>query len=92
MPKVFISELLVEKFSAEVQSIIKRIVNDIDTKAVQADNFLYSGRTWQLCSAEYKTLLAESEYAAWLAVWGYRANHFTVSINPLVRLSHHRGS
>ena len=27
--------------------------------------------------------MAESEYAAWLAAWGYRANHFTVSINAL---------
>ena len=28
-------------------------------------------------------LLEESEYAAWMAAWGYRANHFTVSINHL---------
>ena len=28
-------------------------------------------------------LLEESEYAAWTAAWGYRANHFTVSINYL---------
>lgn len=28
-------------------------------------------------------LLKESEYAAWTAAWGYRANHFTVSINYL---------
>jgi hypothetical protein len=27
--------------------------------------------------------LAESEYAAWMAAWGYRANHFTVNINRL---------
>ncbi len=32
---------------------------------------------------DYQTLLAESEYAAWMAAWGYRANHFTVSINHL---------
>ncbi len=83
MPKVFISELLVEEFSTPVQKIIQRIVSDIDESNVQASNFLYSGRTWQLNSTEYQTLLAESEYAAWLAVWGYRANHFTVSINHL---------
>lgn len=83
MPKVFISELLVEEFSAEVQAIINRIVNDINEDAITADNFLFSGRTWSLSNAEYQTLLKESEYAAWLAVWGYRANHFTVSINHL---------
>lgn len=83
MPKVFISELLVEEFSEEVQSIIGRIVDSVDEKAISADDFLYSGRTWELSSSEYQTLLKESEYAAWLAVWGYRANHFTVSINHL---------
>lgn len=83
LPKVFISELLVEEFSDEVQAIIKRLVDDIDVANVSKDNFLYSGRHWQLSSDEYKTLLNESEYAAWLAAWGFRANHFTVSINHL---------
>jgi hypothetical protein len=27
--------------------------------------------------------MKESEYAAWMAAWGYRANHFTVSVNAL---------
>lgn len=31
----------------------------------------------------YQTLLAESEYAAWLSVMGLRANHFTISVNHL---------
>ncbi len=31
----------------------------------------------------YNQLREESEYAAWLYVFGYRANHFTVSINYL---------
>ncbi|TRX53129.1 DUF1338 domain-containing protein [Thalassomonas sp. M1454] len=83
LPKVFISELLVEEFSLQVQEIIKRLVAEIDSENVAKDNFLYSGRHWQLTSSEYKTLLNESEYAAWLAAWGFRANHFTVSINHL---------
>ncbi len=83
LPKVFISELLVEEFSEEVQAIINRIVNSISPASISADNFLFSGRTWKLSSDDYNTLLKESEYAAWLAVWGYRANHFTVSINHL---------
>ena len=86
MPKVFISELLVEEFSPEVQKIIHRIVDSISEEQITAENFLYSGRSWELSSTEYRTLLAESEYAAWLAVWGYRANHFTVSINHLPEL------
>lgn len=83
LPKVFISELLVEQFSSAVQEIINRLVAQVDEAKVSEDNFLYSGTHWQLSSNEYKTLLKESEYAAWLAAWGYRANHFTVSINHL---------
>lgn len=83
LPKVFISELLVEEFSDEIQAIIHNIIDQMDETAVQADNFLYSGTHWSLSYQDYQTLLAESEYAAWLAAWGFRANHFTVSINHL---------
>lgn len=83
LPKVFISELLVEEFSPQVQEIIHRVVNSIDEAAIASPEFLYSGKQWEISSQEYQTLLAESEYAAWLSAWGYRANHFTVSINHL---------
>ncbi len=83
LPKVFISELLVEKLSPQAQAIIHRLVDNIDEKAVAHYNFLYSGKHWDISFSDYQTLLAESEYAAWLAAWGYRANHFTVSINHL---------
>ena len=78
-PKVFISELLVEEFSEELQNTIKGLVEQIDEEAVTAENFLYSGRHWDLDSSTYELLLKESEYAAWTAAWGFRANHFTVS-------------
>lgn len=82
-PKVFISELLLEKCSEELQVIIKNLVDKIDVDAVTAENFLYSGRHWEIDQATYNTLLKESEYAAWVSVWGFRANHFTVSVNAL---------
>jgi hypothetical protein len=82
-PKVFISELLLDKCSAELRQIITDLVAQMDVSAVTADNFLYSGKHWQVDQATYRTLLAESEYAAWTAVWGFRANHFTVSVNEL---------
>ncbi|TBW49100.1 DUF1338 domain-containing protein [Marinobacter halodurans] len=82
-PKVFISELLVEKFSPELQATVKDLVDKVDPQAVTADNFLYSGTHWKVDYATYKRLLAESEYAAWVAAWGYRANHFTVNVNQL---------
>lgn len=83
LPKVFISELLVDKMSKPVQQIIHKIVDSLNADQVAQQDFLYSGAPWQISSSEYQTLLAESEYAAWLAAWGYRANHFTVSINHL---------
>ncbi|MBU2953844.1 DUF1338 domain-containing protein [Marinobacter sp. F3R08] len=83
LPKVFISELLVEQCSPALQSVVKNLVAQVNPEAVAADNFLYSGRHWEIEYNTYRDLLAESEYAAWMAAWGYRANHFTVSINHL---------
>ncbi len=82
-PKVFISELLVEEFSPAAQKIIHHIVDSIDADCINDESFLYSGSQWEVSSSDYELLLAESEYAAWVAAWGYRANHFTVSINHL---------
>lgn len=83
MPKVFISELKVEEFSPEVQNIIAGLIKQLPDNVCDRADFLYSGRLWQISSTDYQTLLEVSEYAAWLAAWGYRANHFTVSINHL---------
>lgn len=83
MPKVFISELRVEQLSKDVQKIIHNLVDQLPENISNQENFLYSGRAWEVSSTDYQTLLAESEYAAWLAAWGFRANHFTVSINHL---------
>lgn len=83
MPLVFISELIVEEFSLEVQTLIKQLATQLDLNKVRESSFLYSGRSWQCSSEVYQRLLSESEYAAWVAAFGYRPNHFTVSINQL---------
>lgn len=83
-PKVFISELLTEKFSPGLQDIVKKMTTNIDATATTADNFLYSGTHWNIDFSTYQKLLQESEFAAWVAAWGYRANHFTVSSNALL--------
>lgn len=82
-PKVFISELRVHELSDEAQAIISKLVEQMDVEATTQDNYLYSGRHWDISHADYTRLLEESEYAAWMAAWGFRANHFTVSINHL---------
>jgi hypothetical protein len=86
-PLVFISELIVEVFSAQAQAIISDLVEQMDLSRVSRSDFLYSGQHWQMSSSEYETLLIESEYAAWVAAFGFRANHFTVSINHLEQFS-----
>ncbi|NCP63681.1 MAG: DUF1338 domain-containing protein [Paraglaciecola sp.] len=83
LPKVFISELLVEEMPNDVQQIIHNMVDQIANDAAQQTNFLYSGTHWQIANQDYERLVAESEYAAWMSVWGFRANHFTVSVNHL---------
>lgn len=83
VPKVFISELLVDTCSVALQAIVGELVAQVTPDRVNDDDFLYSGSHWQVDYATYQALLAESEYAAWVAAWGYRANHFTVSVNQL---------
>lgn len=82
-PKVFISELRVDELSSAVQTIIHQMVSGMSADLTTEASFLYSGTHWQVSKAQYHALLAESEYAAWMAAWGYRANHFTVSVNHL---------
>lgn len=82
-PKVFISELKTELFSDEMQKIITNIENQIDDSVIDSELFVASGRSWNLSFEQYIQLLRESEYAAWTAAFGYRANHFTVSLNHL---------
>lgn len=85
--KVFISELRVHELSDKAQEIINDMLEQLDPNSVSKDDFLYSGTHWNVSSVDYKSLLEESEYAAWMAAWGYRANHFTVSINHLNKVS-----
>lgn len=86
-PKVFISELLVEEMPKDVQDIIHQMVRNVDGNAAEKENFLYSGAHWQIRAEDYATLAAHSEYAAWMSVWGFRANHFTISINHMQQIS-----
>ncbi|CAH0524561.1 hypothetical protein VHP8226_00399 [Vibrio hippocampi] len=87
LPKVFISELKVEQCSAELQDIVHRLVKQIDRSTLQSSAFLFAGRLWDLSFSDYQQLAQESEYAAWLAAHGYGANHFTVNVNQLQRLT-----
>lgn len=83
-PLIFISELKTEEFSPELQNIVRQLVDQVDEQKTRESDFPVSGRLWKPTS--YKTYLQlkeESEYAAWLSAFGFRANHFTLLINNL---------
>ncbi len=83
LPKVFISELETKKFSPLVQSMVKEVSDQITEAEIKKPSFLWSRRKWQASHATYQKLLAESEYAAWVYAFGFRSNHFTISVNHL---------
>jgi hypothetical protein len=82
-PKVFISALLVDQCSAELGRTVDELLGQLPAGATSEPWFVSSGRRWPLDRATYQRLLAESEYAAWVAAFGFRANHFTVDVNAL---------
>jgi hypothetical protein len=83
LPKVFISELCVYDLSASSTQIIESLVADVPKGFAARGDLPYAGRPWSVRHAEYESLLHESEYAAWVAAFGFRVNHFTVNVNAL---------
>ena len=91
-PRIFVSELRVDDLSETAQKIIRKYTDSIKSDPSDAldlndgeavDQFLHSP-LWQLPSLEdYKTLLAESEYAAWVIYNRYYLNHYTISVHNL---------
>ena len=83
-PKIFISELELEKCSSELQNTVKEFLDACDQSAFTHPNLIFAGSVWEKPSyAKYNSLREESEYAAWMYVYGFRANHFTVNVNDL---------
>lgn len=83
-PKVFISELLTKQFSPELQAIVKNCVDKIPQAMLSSEELLFAGTFWKPLSYKtYQQLLKESEYAAWMYVFGFCSNHFTVNVNAL---------
>jgi Domain of unknown function (DUF1338) len=91
-PRIFVSELRVNDLSETAQNIIKKYTDAVKSDPADAldlnngeavDLFLHSP-LWDLPSlADYKALLAESEYAAWVIYNRYYLNHYTISVHNL---------
>lgn len=87
-PRIFLSELKLEEMSEELRVQAKKMINAIPDALLKSPDFIFSGNSWGKPSYKtYELLRKESEYAAWLYVFGFRANHFTVSINSLKKLN-----
>lgn len=83
LPKIFISELELEKVSPFVRETLSNCVDQIPDAVLSNENFVFSGKHWITTYSTYSRLAAESEYASWVYAYGFRPNHFTVSINHL---------
>ena len=88
LPRVFLSELLVDELSPRAATILRRLADAVDPARVASPDLLRAGRLWEPVSwEEYRLLESESEYAAWFAALGFHANHFTISVNHLTSLT-----
>jgi len=89
LTRVFISELRLEEFSSELQGVINRLVDEIPNKAIEQFDFCNSGVPWSMITFDtYEKLKEESEYAAWVATFGFIVNHFTISITDMKSFDH----
>jgi hypothetical protein len=59
------------------------LINRIPAGLTSRPDWIASGRPWPIDYTTYEALGRESEYAAWMAAFGFRANHFTVFANAL---------
>lgn len=83
-PRIFLSELRTGELSRRAREIIERLCAEVDDDRVAEASVFHAGPLWSPPSwEEYCFLREESEYAAWVAAIGLRANHFTISVNSL---------
>jgi hypothetical protein len=80
---VLISELAVDELSPRAQAVIRRLVRQVPENFLARGDRPWTARPWRLRYAEYCVLAAESPYAAWVAAFGFRVNHFTLDVGAL---------
>ncbi|MGZ3725910.1 MAG: 2-oxoadipate dioxygenase/decarboxylase family protein [Pseudobdellovibrio sp.] len=86
-PKIFISEIDINKLSNTSKKVLEDSLRQIPAGITTRDSLPFSGRHWEASYKTYLNLYSESEYAAWLYAHGFRANHFTVLANELKNLN-----
>lgn len=83
LPKIFISELELEKVDSFVAEEVDKMVAQVPDSLIQSEEILVCGRPWKISTEIYQKLASVSEYASWVAAFGFRPNHFTVNVNAL---------
>eukprot|EP00775_Hariotina_reticulata_P007665 gene7665-7868_t len=90
LPRIFVSQLQVEKLSARSQSIIQSYTEQFAAASptsamLEAWTSAVTGvLPWRTPSREdYLTLLDESEYGAWVLVNGFLLNHTALSVHQI---------
>ncbi|MGE5419972.1 MAG: DUF1338 domain-containing protein [Chloroflexota bacterium] len=83
-PRIFLSHLILQDVSPFINEIFREAFLNADRKKLDKNTLIIAGRIFDPISYKtYQMLREESEYAAWFYVFGFRANHFTVSVNSL---------
>ena len=91
-PRIFVSELRVGDLSEEARRIIHSYTQEVTSDPVDSldldngeavDAFLHQPLWRTPTLSDYRTLLKESEYAAWVIYNRYYLNHFTISVHNL---------
>lgn len=87
-PRIFISKLELSKFSTFLQNTVISLIEKIPSDITNDEPLILKGNLWGKPSYEtYNRLRQESEYAAWLYVYGFCPNHFTISVNFLKKFT-----
>lgn len=83
LPKIFISQLHMDRLSQGARSMLLGLINQIPSDFTFKRDWICGGRPWELDFSTFEALERESEYAAWMSAFGFRVNHFTVLANAL---------
>lgn len=84
LPKVFISELLLEEVSPALRDWVVAGVGAPRLALGRPSPETFLTPSWEKPKFEdYSRFYRESEYAAWTMAFGIQANHFTVFVNAL---------
>lgn len=87
LPRVFISELIVDELGAEAARAVREVCSTVSPALAAAhylDTATIGGTPWARPTlAQYRAVAAESEYGAWVLVNGGALNHTTLSVHAM---------